>query len=416
MSVLKGYKVNMLSPQYLNSFRCIGSLCEDTCCKGWKVEIDRNTFNKYKDVKHSSLKLMLEKYINRDRISSSDNNYAKVKNLENSLCPFLDEQSLCMIQSQLGEGYLSKTCAMYPRSFNWVNGIFEMSSAISCPEIARKVLLNPDRMEFDMTEREIDERALISVNIDTDLPSLSNNPMKCFWELREFTIDLFQNRRFEIWERLLILGLFYKSIDDYVNERTIGKIPELINKYKELANDESIKEELSRIPVQNKIQMQLLKELADSRFSMGTLSVRYLECLSAFLSGVDYNGDSTIEEIGGRYDRAYKDYYLPFMSSRQYIFENYLVNYTFKNLVPIPVNKSYFEAFMVIVVHYALIKMLLIGMSGFHKGLTEELVIKLFQSFAKTVEHIPGYTELVLELLKKNQYNNIAYMSILIKN
>lgn len=49
-----------------------------------------------------------------------------------------------------------------------------------------------------------------------------------------------------------------------------------------------------------------------------------------------------------------------------------------------------------LVVHYALIKLILIGMSSYHKGLTAEPVLKLIQSFAKTVEHNNDVFSLIL--------------------
>ena len=55
-------------------------------------------------------------------------------------------------------------------------------------------------------------------------------------------------------------------------------------------------------------------------------------------------------------------------------------------------------------------------MSSYHHGLTTEIVIKLIQSFAKAVEHNPQYLKSVIDLLKKNDVTNLAYMVILIKN
>lgn len=64
----------------------------------------------------------------------------------------------------------------------------------------------------------------------------------------------------------------------------------------------------------------------------------------------------------------------------------------------------------------ALVKMRLIGMAAFLQGLTEELVIKLIQPFAKTVEHDRQYLKIVLVLLNSNGYTTMAHMAILITN
>ena len=44
-----------ISPQYLGNFTCIGSDCEDTCCSGWTVSVNKSAFKeglgKEEDVK-----------------------------------------------------------------------------------------------------------------------------------------------------------------------------------------------------------------------------------------------------------------------------------------------------------------------------------------------------------------------------
>ena len=38
-------KFNVLSIDYYKEFECIGSKCEDNCCKDWKITIDKKTYN-----------------------------------------------------------------------------------------------------------------------------------------------------------------------------------------------------------------------------------------------------------------------------------------------------------------------------------------------------------------------------------
>ena len=97
--------------------------------------------------------------------------------------------------------------------------------------------------------------------------------------------------------------------------------------------------------------------------------------------------------------------------------ENYLVNYVFKNLFPFSGEKHIFDNYVMLIVHYAMIKMLLIGMAGFHKEkFKTEHVIKLIQSFSRTVEHNSAYLKKVNKLLRDNKFNTMPYMAILIKN
>ena len=41
----------ILVPEYYKQFQCIGGACEDTCCAGWNITVDKPTYQKYKKVK-----------------------------------------------------------------------------------------------------------------------------------------------------------------------------------------------------------------------------------------------------------------------------------------------------------------------------------------------------------------------------
>ncbi|MBX7422930.1 hypothetical protein K4H86_13230 [Clostridium chauvoei] len=38
----------VLKPYYYDEFKCIGSECEDHCCKLWNIDIDKEIFYKYR--------------------------------------------------------------------------------------------------------------------------------------------------------------------------------------------------------------------------------------------------------------------------------------------------------------------------------------------------------------------------------
>src|SRR5690606_8958465 len=119
---------NVLIPKYMQEFTCIGSACEDTCCTGWRVDVDRDTYKKYKKTSDIELKPLLEKNITRNRSNPSITTYAKIKMDDSGNCSLLTEEKLCKIQLKLGEDYLSNTCSIYPRFVNRVNGVIEKSA------------------------------------------------------------------------------------------------------------------------------------------------------------------------------------------------------------------------------------------------------------------------------------------------
>jgi lysine-N-methylase len=320
------------------------------------------------------------------------------------------------MQLKLGEEYLSDVCPTYLQMANVVNGVLEKSATMYCPVAARLALLNPDIMEFDEIEELETIRNLINLKIDTHQLSAANDPQRYFWELRMFTIYVLQNRQYRLAERLIILGMFYQRLQGVVDGGKLDDIPSMIATYQNLIDTGELKEQLAQIPTQVAIQMELLKELTDERVIKGVTNQRYLECFAQFLHGIQYAQEASVKEITARYQEAEEKYYRPFMTEHEHIIEHYMVNHVFKNLFPLGSEKNIFENYVMLIVHYALIKMHLIGMSAFHKGLNEELVIKLIQSFTHTIEYNNEYLQHVLDLLKQNDYTTMAYMAILIKN
>lgn len=404
-------------PKYLNDFNCIGSKCEDNCCYGWKVQINEDMYKKYKKVPNNQIKPVLEKFITRNRSNPTAENYAKIRMDSNGNCPFLNEDKLCNIHLTLGSEYLSKVCTTYPRVTNIVNGIYEKSLSLSCPEITRMVILNPNIMEFEEIKEPTATPNIINMNINTDDNKYSNKVHKYFWDLRIFAITLLQNRNYKVWERLIILGFFIRKVDRYAEEGSTNLIPTLVNDYNNLIDDGIFNQELENIPTRVEIQMEFMKKLNDLRLLSGMPqnTNSYVTCVIEFLKGLDYTDEADIDEVTSRYNNAYRDYYKPFMDEHEYMLENILVNTTFMNMFPVNSSKGVFEGYMVLVATFALIKMMLIGISAYHKGLNEDIIIKLIYSFSRTIEH-SGFLNSIINTINENEYNSLAHMAVLIKN
>lgn len=405
----------MLIPKYVKDFKCIGEKCEDSCCIGWKVDIDKDTYNNYRNVKNKEMKEKLDKVVKRNRTKNSKFSYGKI-NLEENRCPFLSENNLCDIYLNLGEQYLSNVCTTYPRTYNKINGVVEKSFTMSCPEVVRLGLLNSELMEFE--EIEFNEvLGNIKKNVDTNKPFFGKPLEKYFWDLRIFTISLLQNRNYSLEERLIVLGLFYQKVTELINEKEDNQIISTINNYIDNINNRVYGSLLKDIPSQNFIQMKILKEITDKRIVKGVTNERYLECFKECLLGIGYVGGEEITNISKRYTEAYENYYKPYIDKHSYILENYLVNYVFKNAFPLGARKNVFDEYMIMIIHYAMIKMHLIGIASHHKeDFSTDHVVKLIQSFAKVIEHDNNFINDIYNLLEYNNINTMAYMTILIKN
>ena len=112
-------KLKVTYPNNFARFKCIGGECEDTCCQGWDIEIDKDTFDEYLKVQDQKMKAMLSDNIKKNNYCTSDDlDYGIIKLNEDKKCPFLDKCNYCSIYTAIGEEYLSNICTQFPRILN----------------------------------------------------------------------------------------------------------------------------------------------------------------------------------------------------------------------------------------------------------------------------------------------------------
>jgi len=406
----------VLQPEYMKKFNCIGQTCEDSCCIGWRVDLDKKTYLKYKKVNDNELKPIFDKMVNRKHNNKSDGSYGKIKMESNGRCPFLNEENLCKIYRNVGEEYLSDTCTFYPRIVRKINGQFERSAVISCPEIARLALLNSEGIVFEHIEEDADIKPKISSNFETEGHLYLNRPQRYFWDIRIFSLSLLQNRNYSLDERLIILGIVYKRIENLKLNNLSKDIPSVLETMNNMIESGEFKEGLEKVPTNTQIQMRIAKELTDKKILQGVTSKRYIECLKETLVGIDYKTGEKIENILKKYEQNYNEYVTPYLEEKEYILENYLVNEYFKEVMPFGSFKSIWDSYIYLCVLYSMVKLHMIGMAGYYKKLDDDKILKLIQSFSKVVTHNSQYIQGIIKLLKDNGYDSLAYMSILVKN
>lgn len=182
-----------------DKFKCIADKCEFTCCKGWEINIDNSTYNKWKN---ENLDYLLEK------VEVKDKKEVYFINKENhDDCPFLDKQGLCNIVKNHGEEYLSLTCHTFPRIENVFDDRRELSLSCSCKEVVEIIsnlnkkinlsLENYIRINDDLSELRIRE-ALIYIMQQENI-SLEYKLIICF----EMLLSILENESFNKKEDLL---------------------------------------------------------------------------------------------------------------------------------------------------------------------------------------------------------------------
>ncbi len=136
-------------PSYYKEFQCIASSCSDSCCVGWEIDIDEETWEKYQQVGGEFGKRLKD---NIQVFQEEGRECACFSMDETERCPFLNEKNLCDIILNLGEEYLGQICTDHPRYYDWFVDGQECGIGLCCEEAARLIL---QERKFRLEQEEV---------------------------------------------------------------------------------------------------------------------------------------------------------------------------------------------------------------------------------------------------------------------
>ena len=402
-----GKNFKSVYPEYYDEFRCIGGKCEDSCCIGWDIDIDKVTFRKYYKVQDLEMKRMFQKNVHNNEESFSDDiDYGKVKLKADKRCPFLDCNNYCVIHSKLGEEYLSNVCTCFPRITNLVDGCYEKSLDVACPEAARILLLKEDGIKFKESKGEIGKH-IISNSVDTKSKELNNSLAKHFKEIREISIKIIQNRNLDLNERLYILGEFINGLEDE-SESNFNNINEFIKNY----DINKIQGFYEKNSLYFMLQIDFFKEMVSLlNVDKEVDSILFKEYTKQII--YSFNLNKEVNEARG-YIEVFEEYNKDFMDRYTYIFENYLVNFIYNNMFPFNEKESIFDGYIMLLMRYSFMRFYLVGKYIKERKECKEEIVRFIQVFSKTIEHHRSYLIKSMRYIKEREFNNIEFAKTLI--
>ena len=406
-------KINKRYPMYFEDFKCIGGKCEDSCCIGWNIDIDKVTFKRYFKVQDPEMRRMFQKNVqNNERCSSEDIDYGIVKLKRDKRCPFLDEENYCVIHSNLGEDYLSNVCTCFPRVINKIDEIYQISLDVACPEAARLILLKEEGIKFVNKEEELGKH-IISAQINTNLKEVKNTPLKYFKEIRDFCIKIIQDRRFTISERLYSLGHFVEQLEEEVeNNNDIIKFIESydVGLFAKAYSNDDLNLLLGNSNMNYIIQIDLFKKMLKIlRVDKDVESFRFKEYTSRMLNGYGFCEEENIQYKSEFYIKAFEEYNEKYFDKYSYILENYLVNFIYNNMFPFNEVLSFFDSYMMLIIRFSFIRFYLVGLYLYNKEERDKNMVELIQVFSKTIEHHKSYLIDSLHYIKRKEFDNMEF-------
>ena len=186
-----------------DGFVCSAGACPMSCCLGnWQIMIDDEHIDRYtSDTGDSALNKRLAEGVDFVEQCFTQNG---------GKCSMLDEDGLCSIQRALGEDALCDTCRKYPRHLEEFRGVREWSLSLSCPEAARIILGNKDRLGFITEETPEPENDAEYDEFNDDFYLLLN-------AARDRVFDIIQSREYSFKDKAMLITAYTMGIQECID-------------------------------------------------------------------------------------------------------------------------------------------------------------------------------------------------------
>ena len=298
-------------PSYYDKFRCIAGACPNTCCAGWEIDIDDESYRYYMSVPGEFGRRLRD---NMKQYAPEEDGYESHGFLlkKDKRCPFLNDENLCDIYRELGEKALCEVCANTPRNILEYGGERELAISASCPEAARLIYEDPNSTIF--VEKEIEGK------IDWEESEEEVAFARLIQKARNGGIRILQDRRVCVYERLTAFLRYSEQAQHCLNQN----LPEQIET---ICPEDFIPAEGKKAGRRRDPKRRYLMFLRRMRFftSLESISREWQEILERlerqFVSPED--GAARYENAIARLQSYLSE------NNREYEYEHLLVYYTF---------------------------------------------------------------------------------------
>lgn len=365
-------------PEYVQNFRCIGSACEDHCCKQWNITLDKPTYNKYLKSEIPGVKNIAVESIIKTKKSHS--NWALVKLNGEGNCSYLESDNLCKIHKTMGPEALSDTCSAYPRQYVLYKKERIESLSLSCPEATRKVLLNDTALNINnhsVTQTNFNARADISVEGKI---------------INLFCANLMMTNQNKVEHNLYAMACFLLYAEKLTGslDHKFSSMEQVYTALAQQLSNGEISQSIAKINGEPLLELALFSGIHGAiqtnphTRGRGTL-YQYTERLNQHFVGTFTQ--LALEENLSALKQSWDNIVLPWLKERPYILRNYFQYRLYHDRFAIDKSVLILKQFYLLVVDYFYVKSLLSAYALEKGQIDEKTLVEVMYSYHSYRQH-----------------------------
>lgn len=411
--------LNIIEPNYFKEFHCIGGECRNNCCHDWNIFVNKKEYINTKNAKKSKeLQEICDHAFKRMKKSDNPLVYAEMRLKEDGNCQFLDNDGLCMLQKECGYNILSNTCKQFPRiHFQYMTSA-EQYLSTGCEEVVRLLMNMPNGIELtsggEIDQNNFKNRTIAVVNKD----QLASYPFKYYWDIKTLVITIMKNRTYSVEDRLILLGIAFKHIDELVKTDSGDKISSYIDGLIAACSaDSSMLDEIREIEPKTHLNALNFAYLLRGMMNASSLSKEFLDKIAANY-GIGYVKDKSTDKVRISTDREKVEkqlgLFFNMISGREYILENFMLNsILYMNLPFKNTSLSIWDSYIFYCISYSTMIFMIAG--SLDDESTDKDIIDAFVLFSRCLFHYPSLPNSISDYIKENDFSSLGAMVSLIK-
>jgi len=375
-----------LLPRYVTRFTCTQERCADTCCSGWKVNVDREAWERFHALPPSPVREQLLKAVQPEPAPTGDQDFAWIRPTAGTLCCPMLQGGLCTVHKKLGPEGLANSCFSYPRFTRAVGDELSQGMSLSCPEAARLALLAPDAFEFQEAELSVRQGMVTHVALPEGLSQEDASAV------RVFCLQLVRSRQVEPWVRLAVLGLFCEQLDERIRRGGAQEVPALLEQFQSQLAVPGLLAALEATEPHHAEQAAVFAPLL--RTGLGTppspVQARVLSAVAEGLGVDPQTGTVDPAMLRTHYERGVSRLPEALAASAPLLLEHYLLNELFREAFPFD-RASPFAHYLDLALRFGVLRLMLAARCTGEVLPDAAALVETVHVFCRRYQHDPQF-------------------------
>lgn len=388
------HSYRILQPRYVQKFQCDINKCDEDCCHGWIIHVEKTVCHSYLVYPDREVRKKLLGALKKTKFESR---YAELKLNAQNRCPHFMKNGLCYIHRNLGEKYLPAICETFPRQYFFLGGKLIRTLDISCPIAAHLLFESEKAMELkEVTEdRQIREEMVFSFDIKN---SFIEALQPYAFILLEFSLYCMQSISFFcLEEKFAAIGLLLEETVELMNKKQLTKLPQIIADCKTADLSGIVRSMLEEINAKPKERLRISLQMIDYLFL--SFSYPYLQqCKKMVAEGLNLEAEINLTQLLKHYKQMSEIYYQPVYRQAPYILSNYFANLFLMEIFPLKPGQNLRQNYLTVVMLWLTIETILVGLAAYYKeSFSVQHIIKVLRALDHTRVSMKALPQKILD-------------------